>query len=139
LKGTGAPELNGRGFPAKWDGKMLTELYAYTRNQMPKGNGGSLLDQECADIVAFMLAQNGFPAGNIKLEPKPPMDRVLLLSDAMAEDGARSVVAAPVKLGELAGPVKQPSTRRLSQSELDRADDEDASRLIYNKGYRGQR
>jgi alcohol dehydrogenase (cytochrome c) len=139
LQGGGAPELKGRGFAAKWNGKTLTDLYTYTRDQMPKGSGGSLSDQEYADIVAFMLAQNGLPAGSTKLQPKSPMDRVLVLSDSMPETGAQSTLAAPVKLGELAGPVKQPSTHGPAQAELDRADEDDSGWLMYNKGYRSQR
>ena len=50
LKGGGAPELKGPGFVAKWNGKPLADLYAYTRQQMPKGNGDSLPPQEYADM-----------------------------------------------------------------------------------------
>jgi PQQ-dependent dehydrogenase (methanol/ethanol family) len=137
LKGGGAPELIGHGFAAKWNGKTLNDLYVYTRDQMPKGSGGSLSGQEYADIVAFMLAQNGFGAGTIKLEPKSPMGRLLVVSESASV--AQTNVAAPVKLGELAGPVKQPSTSRPTQSELDRADQDDSSWLMYNKSYKGDR
>src|SRR6202008_4219594 len=67
LKGGGAPELKGPGFVAKWNGKWLAELYKYTREQMPKGNGDSLPPQDYADIVAYMLSQSGIPSGTIKL------------------------------------------------------------------------
>ena len=43
LKGGGAPELVGPGFAAKWNGKPVADLYKYTREQMPKGNGDSRL------------------------------------------------------------------------------------------------
>jgi alcohol dehydrogenase (cytochrome c) len=139
LKGGGAPELVGHGFSVKWNGKTLADLYAYTHDQMPKGSGGSLPDQDYADIVAFVLAQNGFGAGTIKLEPKSPMNRVLVVSDTPSSSDAQAADAAPVKLGELAGPVKQPSTHGPTQAELDRADESDSDWLMYNKGYQGNR
>ncbi len=139
LTGGGAPELKGPGFAAKWNGKSLTDLYIYTRQQMPKGNGESLSGQEYADIVAFILAQNGIPAGSIKLAADAPMNRVLVLSDAAAVAGTQSAPAEQVQLGELTGPVKQPSSLGPTQSELDRADDSTSDWLMYNKGYEGQR
>jgi len=139
LKGGGAPELVGRGFSAKWNGKTLTDLYTYTRDQMPKGNGGSLSEQDYADVVAFLLSRNGFAAGTIRLEPKSPMNRVLVVSDSASTTDAQAADAAPVKLGELAGPVKQPSTHQPTQAELDRADESDSGWLMYNKGYQGNR
>src|SRR5215813_7113564 len=84
LKGGGAPELKGPGFVGKWNGKSLEELYTYTRQQMPKGNGDSLPPQDYADIVAYMLSQNGIPSGTIKLAAGGAMNRVLVLSDAAA-------------------------------------------------------
>ena len=139
LKGGGAPELKGAGFAAKWNGKPLADLYTYTRQQMPKGNGDSLPAQDYADIVAYMLSQNGIPAGTTKLAADGPMNRVLVLSDAASASAAQSAPAEPVQLGELAGPVKQPTTNKPTQSELDRADDSTSDWLMYNKGYRAER
>jgi len=139
LKGGGAPELKGPGFAAKWNGKPLADLYNYTRQQMPKGNGDSLPPQDYADIVAFLLAQNGIPSGTIKFTSDSPMNRVVVLSDAASAAATESAPAEQVQLGALAGPVKQPSTSRPTQAELDRADDSTSDWLMYNKGYRGER
>ena len=139
LTGGGAPELMGKGFAAKWNGKSLMDLYIYTRQQMPKGNGDSLSPQEYADIVAFILSRNSIPSGNIKLVADAPMNRVMVLSDAAPAAGTVSAPAEPVQLGELSGPVKQPGTHGPTQAELDRADDSTSDWLMYNKGYEGQR
>src|SRR5262250_2602325 len=112
LKGGGAPELKGPGFVAKWNGKSLAELYKYTREQMPKGNGDSLPPQDYADIVAYMLSQNGIRSGSIRLAADGSMNRILVLSEATSASTEQSTPAEPVKLGELAGPVKQPTTSR---------------------------
>src|SRR5271169_3641770 len=82
LQGTGAPALTGRLFDIQWNGKTLRDFYNYVHDQMPLGQGGALDKQEYADIVAYILAQNGLPAGNEKLTPSSPMDRVLTLSSA---------------------------------------------------------
>src|SRR6476469_4405311 len=137
LQGTGAPALKGRSFNLQWNGKTLSELYSYVHKQMPLGNPDSLKLQDYAENVAFILSQSGLPAGDERLTPASPMNRVLTLSDnATASQAAPT--AAPVKLGELTGPVKQPTTSGPTQAQLDRADADTQSWLMYNKGYRGE-
>ena len=82
LQGGGAPALKGRQFNDQWNGKTLKALYSYVHSNMPLGQGGDLNSQEYADIVSYVLAQSGLPAGNEKLTPKAPMDRALDLSAA---------------------------------------------------------
>ncbi len=79
LQGTGAPALKGASFVAQWNGKALTELYTYVHKQMPLGKPDSLTGQQYTDIVAFMLAQNGVPAGTATLTPQSPMNGTLTL------------------------------------------------------------
>jgi len=138
LQGTGAPALKGRPFNLQWNGKTLSALYNYVHTQMPLGNPDSLKLQEYADIVAFILSQNGLPPGDERLTPTSPMDRVLALTD-IAAAAQSPASAAPVKLGELTGPVKQPTTSGPTQAQLDAADGDTQSWLMYNKGYRGER
>jgi len=108
-------------------------LYSYTRSRC-QGQRRVAFGQEYADIVAFILAQNGIPAGSIKLAADAPMNRVLVLSDAAAVAGTQSAPAEQVQLGELTGPVKQPSSLGPTQSELDRADDSTSDWLMYQQG-----
>jgi len=140
LQGTGAPALKGREFTAQWNGKKLDELYTYVHKNMPLGRGASLTSQEYADIVAYILAQSGLPAGNERFTPRTPMDRVLTLT-AAAESGSVSATGAPadVTIGALYGQLKQPSTTAPTQAELDAADGSTTTWLMYNKGYAGQR
>src|SRR5262249_44208347 len=91
------------------------------------------------DIVAYMLSQNGIAAGSIKLAADGPMSRVLVIADAGAESSAQTVSTAEVQLGALSGPVKQPTTSRPTQAELDAGDPSRTNWLMYNKGYRGER
>ena len=139
LKGGGAPELIGKGFAAKWNGKPLSDLYTYIHEQMPKGAGDSLPPQDYVDITAYILSRNSIPAGNVKYTPDSPMSRVMVLADAAPTDSAQGAPTEEVKLGELSGSVKQPSSHGPTQAELDAADNSTSDWLMYNKGYKGER
>jgi PQQ-dependent dehydrogenase (methanol/ethanol family) len=140
LQGGGAPALKGSTFQQQWNGKTLKDFYSYIHSNMPLGQGGELNSQEYADIVAYLLAQSGLPAGDEKFTPMTPMDRVLELSSAAASGTAASAAASgDVRIGELFGSLKQPTTNRPTQAELDAADSATTNWLMYNKGYRGER
>jgi mono/diheme cytochrome c family protein len=64
--GAGIPAIVGVEFQFKWDGKSVGELYDYILTKMPPGAPGSLTDQKTADIVAALLAADGYPAGEGK-------------------------------------------------------------------------
>ncbi|MEP6942185.1 MAG: PQQ-binding-like beta-propeller repeat protein [Betaproteobacteria bacterium] len=140
LQGTGAPALKGKPFVEQWGSKKLSELYGYIHSNMPLGRAGTLPNQEYADIVAYVLAQNGLPAGNEMLTPKSSMDRALDLSpDTSRAVGGVAPAPGEIRIGELYGKLAQPSTSRPTQSELDAADASTTDWLMYNKGYRGAR
>lgn len=139
LQGGGAPALKGQVFNDQWDGKTLGDFYNYVHQNMPLGQGGNLSSQENADIVAYILAQNGLPAGEQKLtEKSPSMERVLTLAAAAANAPA-GAPPAEVRIGELYGTLAQPGTHAPTQAELDAADSAKTNWLMYNKGYRGER
>jgi mono/diheme cytochrome c family protein len=140
LEGSGAPALVGSAFNAQWDGKTLQQFYGYVHGQMPLGAVGTLKGQDCVNVVAYILARSGLPAGTQKLTMRSPMNRVLQLSDAQtAAAPGSSAPTAPVTIGALVGTVSQPTTNRPTQAELDAADAATGNWLMYNKGYRGER
>jgi cytochrome c len=57
------PPLGGDVFFNKWDGKTIFELAVGIRLNMPPDGSVFLEDDETADLVAFILKTNGFPAG----------------------------------------------------------------------------
>lgn len=65
----GVPTIRGGGFLTNWRGRSVADLYAYTRANMPTGAGGSLTDSQYLALVALMLAEKGFPAGETALDP----------------------------------------------------------------------
>ena len=140
LQGTGAPALKGDTFNQLWDGKKLSDFYTFVHTNMPLGLGASLPSQEYADIMAFLLAQNGLPAGTDKFTPYSSMDRVLEFKTATAAGGTVAAAApGEITIGKLYGKLTQPTTTTPTQSELDAADTARDNWLMYNKGYRGER
>ena len=63
-----APPLAGPVFQTIWNGKTVDDLAYTVRYTMPPGRRkGSLLVEEVSDIIAYILQQNGFPAGSREL------------------------------------------------------------------------
>jgi len=61
------PEMVGPTFIARWSGRMVGRLYERVLESMPEDDLSSVSRQEKADIVAFILRANGFPAGDDEL------------------------------------------------------------------------
>jgi len=66
--GEEAPPLSGGAFMSNWSGLTLGELFERIRVSMPEGRPGSLTRQQNADILAYMLSFNQFPAGQTELQ-----------------------------------------------------------------------
>ena len=67
LEGGEAPPLAGADFLANWYGFSVADLLEKTRSTMPQTDPGSLSAQQYADLLAFMLSANKFPAGESEL------------------------------------------------------------------------
>jgi S-disulfanyl-L-cysteine oxidoreductase SoxD len=64
LRGEGfAAALTGDTFMARWDSSTVGELFMIIQATMPADNPKSLTPDEYADIVAYLLKTNGYPAG----------------------------------------------------------------------------
>ena len=76
LQGVAGPPLGGAAFEAKWlNGKKTADdLYYIMHTQMPLNAPGSLKESEYLDILAFVLQQNGYPAGKNALSTKELKD-----------------------------------------------------------------
>ena len=71
LQGTPAAPLTGEAFRGRWeDGKhTLDDLYYIIRGLMPNNAPGSLSKAQYADVVAYILKVNNYPAGSTELLP----------------------------------------------------------------------
>lgn len=71
LAGDGfAPSLQGSEFMGNWNDLTVGDLYERIRISMPPSGPAAVPNSAKADIVAFVLSQNKFPAGKAELEPK---------------------------------------------------------------------
>jgi len=71
LEGNPAAPLTGASFRSHWeDGRhTLDDLYFIIRSLMPNNAPGSLSKTQYADVVAYLLKVNGYPAGVTELVP----------------------------------------------------------------------
>jgi mono/diheme cytochrome c family protein len=54
-------------FDSWWGGRLLSDLFEYVQERMPKNEPGSLTPQEYADVVAYLLRMNKLPSGSEEL------------------------------------------------------------------------
>jgi mono/diheme cytochrome c family protein len=85
-----APALIGGQFISDFDGLTVAELFDRVRATMPMTDPGGLKREQYADILAFVLRSNGFPAGQAELD-----HRSEYLSDIRFQ--APTVSAVPTK------------------------------------------
>ena len=62
-----------------WNNQPLIYLWESIMGTMPADNPGSLLLDEYTDVIAYILSENGFPAGDTKLDPDNGMDAIKIL------------------------------------------------------------
>lgn len=62
-----APAITGQEFETEWNGRTVSDLFRKILRKMPQDNPGTLSPQESADLVAFILQFNKFPAGKSEL------------------------------------------------------------------------
>jgi mono/diheme cytochrome c family protein len=68
LEGTGqAPPLAGPDFKGDWNGQTADDLFEKMQTSMPADQPGKLSRAQNADILAFLLNSNGFPAAQTEL------------------------------------------------------------------------
>src|SRR5689334_18042977 len=72
--GESAPPLAGGEFLSNWGGLTVGDLFDRTRSTMPQNKPGSLSREANAEILAFVLSANQFPAGKT---PLPQQSEVL--------------------------------------------------------------
>jgi len=134
LQGGAGPALSGASFAAKWRDRPLRDLYTVAHDQMPLTAPGKLPPKTSFDIVAYLLSFNGFQAST-KAVSASDLDRALTPPQT-GKNIAAAVARAPAPPNVA---VSQPTTRIVSQAELDSADDDATNWLTYNKGYKGFR
>ena len=65
--GEDSPPITGGAFLANWNGLTVGDLFERIRLSMPQDRPGRLSRQQNADILAYVLGVNQFPAGQAEL------------------------------------------------------------------------
>jgi S-disulfanyl-L-cysteine oxidoreductase SoxD len=67
LGGDEAPSVAGADFVERWTGKTVGDLFELIRTTMPSDGPGTLSRKQSADITAYLLSVNEYPAGKTEL------------------------------------------------------------------------
>lgn len=72
LSGGGqTPALAGKEFNGDWNDLTISDLFDRTRLSMPADRPGSLTPAQTVDVIAFLLSQGHYPAGQAELPADP--------------------------------------------------------------------
>jgi mono/diheme cytochrome c family protein len=80
LQGDGldVPALADERFRDKWDNRTLRRLFDVISKSMPQQDPGSLTPVVYADILAYILQKNEFPAGSETLSDSAALDSIVM-------------------------------------------------------------
>jgi alcohol dehydrogenase (cytochrome c) len=67
LEGNSGPPLAGTEFMSKWSGQTADDLRDIIATQMPFSSPGSLKPDQVLAVLAYILQQNKYPAGDAAL------------------------------------------------------------------------
>jgi hypothetical protein len=83
-----APALKGDGFFSHWENDTLDKLFTKIRDTMPAGGIESVTDAGKIDILAYVLATNGAPAGREELSTElPALEAITIVRQGGAPEG----------------------------------------------------
>ena len=81
LGGSGyAPALKGDDFAFAWGDKSVGDFFDRIRKLMPPDNPGSLAAEKYRDVIAFVLRENKYPAGDHELSADPVALRTIKIT-----------------------------------------------------------
>lgn len=64
LRGTpGGPSISGGAHVKKWTSASIGDLYTFIHTNMPPGKAGSLPPEQYLAVVAYLMKNDGWPAG----------------------------------------------------------------------------
>ena len=81
LQGDGkkSTPLKGEIFWKNWRNKSIHRLIDTTRRTMPPEEPMTLGRELCTDVVAYILAENGYPSGKTEMKPDAPDLRQIII------------------------------------------------------------
>jgi mono/diheme cytochrome c family protein len=76
------PPLVGGSFWDEWKGMTIADIFNRIRTTMPQDNPGRLSLLQTADVIAFLMKSNGFPAGDQPLSSDPTALQAIAVTPA---------------------------------------------------------
>ena len=73
------PDLAGSAFLEKWNGRPVLDVMTVIYTSMPNDGSAFLTEEQAADLTAYILRQNGFPAGEQPLETGEAARRITIV------------------------------------------------------------
>jgi mono/diheme cytochrome c family protein len=94
------PELGGAHFMADWEDQSIADLVQRIRGTMPLDNPGTLSGVSATDVVAYLMQQNGAPAGSAELPNDSSMQSIIRINQQPPRSAraAREPPSAPVRV-----------------------------------------
>ena len=69
------------GFTTRWDGSNIADFMTVIQITMPADRPATLSDEAVAEVVAFILQMNEYPAGDQELEPDFSVHKEVLFTN----------------------------------------------------------
>ena len=63
--------FGGGSFAERWSGQTMAEVFEFVSNAMPENDPGGLKKEDYADVLAYILRINAYPAGYDELPTDP--------------------------------------------------------------------
>lgn len=146
LQGNSAPALTGKNWKEAVKERFATQkkLFTYVSSAMPVDNPGALSQPEYLEVVAFLLAQNGYAASGKEAQPDELTQVKLSPVPKAATSSKGSNVSLEIQnIGSANRTVtgKLPEAKRVKVSDkmLLNADSDQANWLLHGRDYGNQR
>ncbi len=79
------PALKGALFLLNWEQRTVADLFDFIYKTMPKTRPSSLSPEAAADVIGFILRENGIPAGSNELTPDRATLNHILVTEKAAQ------------------------------------------------------
>ena len=145
LQGSAAPALTGAAFAnvLRYTYPNASALFTFISTQMPVNNPGSLNKTQYTQVLAFILAKNGYPAGSGPLDAAH-LDDVALLP--YPDQDAKKAPEADLEIANigsanrlLVGTPPDKDSVTIGDSMMTRVDSHPADWLLHGRDYSNQR
>lgn len=144
LQGGAAPALKGTVFAQTLNATYLTtsKLFQAISTRMPASNPGSLSKEQYTQVLAFILAENGYPSGNMPLDTAHLGDVALLPypnQGAKTADANLEIQNIGSSNRTVVGALPDKAVVTISDAMMGSVDSHPADWLLHGRDYSNQR